>query len=517
MPTEIELKLALDPRAASRVARLPSLRTRATGAATTRTLRSTYFDTPDEALRRAGIALRLRRDGRVWLQTVKSAGTATAGLHTREEGEHRVRGGAIDLAKIDDADLQRRLAKWQAAGELAPRFATVFRRTAWLLQTADGAAIECALDRGEIRTPDGARSASICEVELELKAGQPAALFAFARELAQHVPLAPDERSKAERGYALLHGDSVTDAVKAEAVVLNGSNSAGAAFASIIGSGVAHLARNREAAMASPQYDPEHVHQMRVALRRLRTAFTLFAHLDPGLQSHAVLAELRFFASLLGDARNWDVFTGDILPSLKAASTEPALQTLLDRAARECIRSRRLVREALRSPRYTPLVLALGELALEARSRPALSAPLSSWATSELSARYRRLRKTARGLAAQSGEERHRVRIAAKRVRYAAEFFSSLYPERKVDKFLRRFTALQDVLGALNDLAMARALASSLTGRGRAPDARAQGLVLGWCMAREQALLESLLDGWKKVKRADVFWPEPVAARAMNP
>jgi triphosphatase len=332
------------------------------------------------------------------------------------------------------------------------------------------------------------------------------------------VPLAPDGRSKAERGYALLHGASAAAVSKAEALVLDGEASTGAAFAGILASGVAHLARNRDASLAGEQYDSEHVHQMRVALRRLRTAFTLFAGLDSELKAQPVLADLRFFARLFGDARNWDVLTGEILPSLAAApSTEPALQTLIRGAARHCARARRLVRDALRSPRYTLLVLALGELALEARARPALSAPLSSWAASVLSMRYRSLRKTARGLAAQTAAERHRVRIAAKKLRYAAEFLYTLYPKRKSEKFLRRFTALQDVLGALNDLATTRALVGSLAGQGRGADARAQGMVLGWCSAREQALLGSLVDCWKKVKRADVFWPEPIAAPATTP
>src|SRR5437016_4289529 len=205
MPAEIELKLAIDPKHAVRVASLPALQARA-GRPTTQKLTSIYFDTPENALLRDGWALRLRRAGRAWVQTLKGEGHAAGGLHAREESEHAIATSELDLYRVESGELRKRLLKWRNAGTLVPRFRTEFRRTAWLVEMPGGDRVECALDRGVVRTQDGKRSEPICEIELELKQGNAGALFELARELARHLPYELEDRSKADRGYALAGG-----------------------------------------------------------------------------------------------------------------------------------------------------------------------------------------------------------------------------------------------------------------------------------------------------------------------
>jgi len=513
MPTEVELKFAVDPEVAARVARLPLLSRLAPQGPVRQTLTSVYFDTSGADLRKSLLTLRLRREGRQWMQTLKDEVAAGGGLHVRAESDHPVAPGRLDLSKIDDRRLRKQLGRWQAAGELLPRFETVIRRTTWLLHAADGALLECALDRGEVRTVDGHRKAPLCEVELELKSGSPLALFAVARDLVNALPLAAESWSKAERGYALWRHEPLTKPRVAGPLVLHADATAAEAMSTIVGSGLAHLHRNWEAARASPRYDPEHVHQMRVASRRLRTAFAVFGQVDGGIEAHPLVAELRWLAGLLGEARNWDVLLAETFPKLLATfPDEPGLPALVRRAGIQRRRARRTVNEALRSGRYLALVLNLSEFTVAVRERPELSVPAAPVAARLLSQRRAQLRKRAKHLARLSGPERHRLRIAAKKLRYTAEFFGSLYAGGKLDRFLRRFSQLQKALGTLNDLATTRALMSTLAAGAGADAQRALGLCTGWSAGLEQGSLTDLARCWRAVEHTDRFWPDAVEA-----
>lgn len=509
MSNEVELKFTVDPGAAPGVARLPLLQALAAERPTSRTLQSIYFDTSGADLRRSHRTLRLRREGREWTQTLKEEVAPWDGLHVRAESEHPVARGGLDLSKIKDRRLRKQLARWQAAGELLPRFETVVRRTTWRLNVTEGAVVECALDRGEVHTTDRRRRTPLCELELELKSGSPSALFALARDLAHWLPLAPEDRSKAERGYALWRRELSTKPSMAGPLALHSRATAAEAMSKIVGSGLAHLHGNWEAARASSRYDPEHIHQMRVASRRLRTAFTVFGQVDRGLKAHPVVAELRWLGGLLGEARNWDVLLAETFPKLLATfPDEPALTALLHRATIQRRRARAALGGALDSARYVAVVLNLSEFVIAVRERPALSVPVAPVAAMILTRRHKQLRKRARHLAELSMTERHALRIAAKKMRYTAEFFGSLFKGGKLDRFLRRFGQLQNVLGALNDLATTRGLLSELAAGAYGDSRRALGLCVGWSTGLEEGSLTELARCWKAVARAPRFWPD---------
>lgn len=208
MAIEREIKLALPRDQVDAALRLFETRAGAPGRAIR--LENIYFDTPSLALARAKSALRLRRAPEGWLQTFKTVGVAQSGLHERHEWEMPVAGEALEIERLlqecDEAGVSTALT--QAAATLIPLFRTDFTRTLWTLEV-DGAQVEAAVDQGEITADVNGetRRAPICEIELELKGGDEAALHTLADVLTKALPgLAPDDISKAQRGYKLRAG-----------------------------------------------------------------------------------------------------------------------------------------------------------------------------------------------------------------------------------------------------------------------------------------------------------------------
>jgi inorganic triphosphatase YgiF len=208
MGIEREIKLALPRDQVDAALRLFETRAGKPGRAIR--LENIYFDTPALALARAKSALRLRRAPEGWLQTFKTVGVAQNGLHARHEWEMPVAGEALEIDRLlhecDEAGVSTALSA--AAANLIPLFRTDFQRTLWTLEV-DGAQVEAAIDQGEVSAEVNGvtRRTPICEIELELKSGDEAALHTLAAELAQALPgLAPDDISKAQRGYKLREG-----------------------------------------------------------------------------------------------------------------------------------------------------------------------------------------------------------------------------------------------------------------------------------------------------------------------
>lgn len=219
--------------------------------------------------------------------------------------------------------------------------------------------------------------------------------------------------------------------------------------------------------------DAESLHQMRVGLRRLRVLLDMFdalAPLPPELQEG-----LDWLSGELGAARNWDVLADSTLPAITGIHTE-ALQA----AARE--RARQLHRKllpALQSARHTALMLELNAWLRgrawrpEAGLRPddPLARPALDGLVPLVRKAHKRLRRRIGALDPDDAAARHRVRIAAKKARYAAEFFRDLLPRKEVKAYIQCLSRLQDRLGRLNDLAVAQELLPVLENSGHAHDA----------------------------------------------
>lgn len=508
-PTEVELKLLIDPADIAKLRRHPLLETQCPAGPMTRKLLSTYFDTDDLALKNNGVALRMRRDGRKWIQTVKAGGSVQLGLHQRPEWEAPVAGNAPDFTKIADPGLIRLFAAEKLRQRLRPAFVTEFSRTIWLLETASGDQIEMALDQGEIRA-DQAKS-PISEVELELKAGNPAALFELALALQETVPLCTENASKAERGYLLCAPQINSFAAKATPSGVTREMSVDAAFRAIAWNCIGQLQDNQ--VRLQQNYDPEYVHQMRVAVRRLRSALGLFAAAAPGMKNTALIEELRWLSGQLGAARDWDVFLAEILPPVVVAlPRDEGLDWLRHRTASLQEEAREQARAATASQRFHKLLLMLGgwlwrEPWRETATEDKLDQPVPDYAKSMLSKRHRQLRRHGHSLASLTFEQRHALRIAAKKLRYAAEFLSDLYPQKRTKRYLEALADLQDEFGVLNDLAVARRLLTRIgTDDGNVLQNRVIGVIFGWNANELERRLASMARAWRNFKRQKIFW-----------
>ena len=149
MADEIEIKLAVPPERAGEVRRLELLRQLAEKRGSTRQLSTVYFDTPDQALAKRGITLRIRSTGRRKLQTIKLPAEGPGGLQIQREVETPISGDWPEFDRISDLRLRRLFTHGGIAEGLAPLFLTEFKRSAWPLRF-NGSLIELAFDQGEI-------------------------------------------------------------------------------------------------------------------------------------------------------------------------------------------------------------------------------------------------------------------------------------------------------------------------------------------------------------------------------
>jgi inorganic triphosphatase YgiF len=508
---EVELKFAISPEHGARLGSLPVVQAAVHRRALTRTLHSIYYDTPDFALRREGCALRLRKTGGRWVQTVKRAGTAEAGLEQREEFETPLPAQVLNFPALVASGASAVFNDAQTRRALRPVFVTDFKRTSRDLALPSGAVIELAYDRGGITAGDA--GAGVSEIELELKAGDPLELLEFAHQLAEAMPLRLEPRSKAQRGYELA-ADVRPAPVKAVTPALSPEMSVTDAFRAVVLGCIAQLQANEQGVLDGADY--EYLHQARVAVRRLRSALSVFSRAFPKPAFLRQVGELRWLSGYLGPARDWDVLTLEALPEIAAALPgESGLHVLLERAARLRADADRAARDALASSRYTIALLQFVSalhrqpwLALEDEQAAAMrSRPLPEFAQGVLSRRHKRVRKAGRGHAELDAAGLHLLRIEIKKLRYAAEFFSRLWERKAVRDYTAALAALQELLGSLNDATTAERLCEALRDPAGGPDgAEALGLVRGWAAGTARAQLARLPEVWDAFRDTACFW-----------
>ena len=502
---EVELKLLVD--AKFKEALMKRLQPAATAAKQQReqNLSDIYYDTPALWLRQNQAGLRVRRAGDVWRQNMKVGDSVTSGLHKRPEWESATAGPTPDLTRllevIDNKKIRREVLGSAALGKrLTPIFTTSIKRTVWEIELPTGDQIECAFDAGTLEC--GNRKIPINELELELKSGDPVHLFDFALTLQQDIPLRIGNMSKADRGYALLMAQN-PDAVKAASLALRKDMSAEQGFQAIATNCIMHMQGN-ETSVVNDKENVESLHQMRVGMRRLRSALAMFKamlQLPTELQQ-----ELDWLAKELGDTRDWDVLAGSTLPAM-AKEIPAALQiaSLQQAALKKAQEHHAAAAAAVGSPRYTRLMLSLTRWMLAqgwreesaVASAHLLAEPVMLFAHKTLKRDQRRLRTCAQRLRTATPEARHRVRIAAKKTRYAAEFFDSLYSPKKVRPYVKALTGLQDELGLLNDAAVADRLLYEMSDGQPQLEARA-GFVRGFLSARVQDDGRAIIKRWKQ-------------------
>jgi inorganic triphosphatase YgiF len=505
---ETELKLRIPAGAVASLRRSSVLAALRQRRGSRRHLLTVYYDTPSLALAKKGLSLRVRHIGSRKVQGIKLAdGGGNGTIVRRPEFESEIEGDRPEIQRIPDEEVRRLVSEAAGTEPLAPAFVSDFGRTVWPVKLGDSE-IEVALDQGEIRAGTD-RALPVSELELELKSGRPDKLIELALALGRSLPIAVERQSKAERGFALLAGLGAKP-LRAEPVALAAEASAREAFLQLARNCLSQLGGNEAAVRAG---DPEGVHQMRVAARRLRALLACFRpYLAPRMVEE-IAGELRWLMEALEPARDLDVLIAETLgPVAERVPEEAALTPLREAAQRAVERAHAAARAAIAAPRYTAFLLTADlRLAGEDWAVPdaALDRPVTSLAHGMLRRRHRKLLKLGRGHRALKIEELHEIRIAAKKMRYVAEFFRSLYSRKLARRYLGRLARLQDRLGTLNDAVTGRRLLSELlpqSGLDAAEAARISGLVLGWQAARIHADLAVFTGEWEDFRELRPFW-----------
>jgi triphosphatase len=519
-PREIELKLDVPTRSLPRLTGSTLLNGAAMSARKPASLVSTYFDTNKLKLRRKGLSLRVRQIGRRLVQTVKQENGAGGALLVRGEWDHDIDAKQPDLDAMHDTALAPVLNK-KLKRSMKPVFETRVRRKVFQIQSGDSE-VELSLDTGTVEA--GRKSSPLCEVELELKQGQVIDLFRLAKKLAQEVPAQLAVKSKADRGYALLTGEKA-GAVKAVPIGLVPDTDVQSAFQIIARACLHQLLANEPVMLGA---EPEGLHQMRVALRRLRAAISLFSDMLTDPQTNALKAELKWIAGELGPARQLDVFLKRVLtPVADRKPHRSGVAVLLPelRQKREDAFAR--ARAAVESPRFRGLVIDTtawiesgdwmrnpDDLASTLRQRS-----LAATAAEQLRRRRKSILKRGKHLDQLDSQRRHRLRIQAKKLRYAAEFFAGAFPGKKSSRrreyFVTSLEKLQDALGDLNDIAVHESLSEQLVNKkdhggnrrgGRVKKAFVAGRLVGREEARIAPLLKAAEEAYEAFSKAKLYW-----------
>ncbi len=475
---------------------------------------SIYYDTGRLALRRAGILLRLRKQGASWQQTVKRQDDSSGGLTRRPEWQTPYP-NHFDFACVDDAELRDWLQRDKIAGRLAAVFETNFRRTVWQLDPAPDTRILVKLDRGWIAS--NGRRESISELELQLVSGSIENLYVLALELAQSQALPPLLLSKAERGYRLSLNTPAAP-VRARDVPIDANDTPLAAFRLIALDCLAHLQLNHDGAVRSD--DAEYVHQMRVATRRLRAAMRMFRPMLPAGFAEHLAPPLSELMRALGQARDLDVLMAEIVvPVARALPDEPRLTDLASAVTNRLYAARAHTRHVLRQPGYSQLLLTAGSLLQRA---PFIEPPGASTAPPLLQFADRRLHRLQKKVLELADAARidyppslHQLRIGIKRLRYAIEFFGPMIPGRSGATIIKRLAGLQDELGQLNDLASAGTLLMVCAGKD-AHLREAVTLIGGWHGTRHMDLLGDIPDKLKLIRGLNLPTLERSAAEGQG-
>lgn len=451
-------------------------------------LQAQYFETAGRALARAGLALRVRREGRRWVQTLKGAGD---GLFQRLEHEVvlTVPAGVVpqaDPARHDGTPAGAALRSALGGAPLVPACGTAITRGLRLVQ-AGRQQVEVALDRGFLL--GSGRKAPVHELEFELKAGTADGLLRLADTWVGRYGLVLDTRTKAERGDRLARGEAVGPARKAAAQALPPDAGGDAALRAIVGNCLQQILGNASEVAHGP-YEPEHIHQLRVGLRRLRSVLRELAALSPAVDPAWATALEALFRQL-GAARDRDALAQRLLPALRAAGADGLTLPPADDAPPPP--------QLLAAPATTRLWLALLGFVSGAA---APGEPFAPQAAARLARLHRAVRRDAARFVQLDDEHRHRLRKRLKRLRYLCEFAAPCFPAKAVRAYLKRVAPAQEALGEFNDVCVARALLQPAAATGEAQAAFA----LGWLAHEHADAVRRCRAPLAALRKAEPFW-----------
>jgi triphosphatase len=503
---EIELKLLVDPDRLADFNDAPIIATHARNKGTRKHLKAVYYDTAERTLLRSGLTLRVRQSGARFTQTVKAESKDDP--LRRGEWEASVPSITPDLA-LAMPFLPEELRAELERHALEAVFTTDIRRHQRIVELPSGT-VEVAFDHGHLKS--GERSAPVSEIELELKGGSRSALYDLALGLAEHADVRPSIRSKSARGFELA-ADAPPTVRRPGKIRLDPATALDDTFAAILRGCFGHLLQSLPA--AEDGRDVEGVHQLRVALRRLRAAFDLMRTVGPLNKLEALRAEAKWLAQNLSAARDWDIFQGATLPTIaKACPGIAGFDALAAAGEKRRSAAYGKVRLVLAERRASLFLLVLGgwieergwrsDFAPEALGQ--LAEPAVNFARRVLSEQYAKVLKRGRHLKTLEAEERHRLRLAVKKLRYVSEFLLPLYGQRKpTRRFARKLAELQEELGGYNDMAVTASLLATI-GTSGADSGTAAAAIAGWQAHAMVGVEPRLRDSWSDFAKAKLPW-----------
>lgn len=497
---EIELKLRGAPaRLKAAVARLE--KTAVKDSSFRKTLRAVYFDTAKDDLCAKGLSLRVRDEDGRFVQTLKQTDAGADAL-ARGEWSDDIASPTPELVTTDSG---RRLRQVWRDVRLLPRFQTDIARRGFLVRPRRGAVVEVVLDLGEIHAAGRDVALPVAEIELELKKGGPGAIYDVALQLLDQGPFRIEPRSKSDRGYSLIAADGRTSAVKADAAAAQESEMLAETLRAAARRHFGQFLANMAGAAA---HDADSIHQMRVAMRRLRAALYAVRDRLPEASYESVRLKLKALLQFLGAARDWEVLT-ERLSDIDDAELDD-LSTQDDvRHAADAQRRRALLRAAdvLGSREGTRTLLEAMRWFEDlpgSRDGAGLKTSTDAAAARILAHLFARVRRRGRHFGRLSVAERHRLRIACKTLRYNIELFGALYDRRAVGRFLKRIKPVQDDLGHLNDVSRAHDLLGDLAKS--SPRKAAADAVVARLDARVAAADSRVRKHVTALRKAKPFW-----------
>jgi inorganic triphosphatase YgiF len=456
-------------------------------------LQAKYYDTPERLLAKNGMALRLRKEDDQWVQTFKAAGQSH--LHRVEEEIHLgqcEKEPDLNLELYQDNKIVIGLLH-EALGtevkKLTLQFETDVQRTYHVFE-ADNTAIEVCLDDGVVKTADA--QSIICEVEFELKQGAVKTLIQFAQQWINRYALWLDVRSKAERGNLLALGQAVSPAVHAKALTLNKDITAEEALKKIIDNCLGQFLPNM-AAIADGVAEAEHIHQARVSLRRLRSALKHFSswsnEVNPLWEEQ--IAEL---FRKLGDTRDEDAIRTEVLPIIQQHGSPELLLPVSAQPLKE-------LSILFTSSDTIKLLLGLLAFAYSEKNSKSKTGGLKKYIKKSLDKLHHKVISHAEHFSELEVTEQHKIRKKAKQLRYCVEFISSLYPDKKVQQYLKQLQPVQNTLGQYNDLFIAEGIFNKAV-----ENDSSFWFALGWVKAKQPHLQKRSAKALQTFSQAETFW-----------
>ena len=509
---EMELKGVFKAEQLEQLKGLSVIRELAVDKAVSRVLTTTYFDTPDHALNKHGFSLRVRKTGQTYTQCLKRQSEPLGAIIGRTEWEAKIPDQIPQIDLLENKKIRTKL-KRLTGDNLQAVFQSVVRRQSRKLKFEDGTSVSLDIDVGEVIAGDEGQP--ICEFELELLSGSAAHIFELGRIINQTVPFRISTVSKAARGYSLLSKEEPR-AQKWQRPKLLKNSTAEQAVVDNLQQTISSLLANEALVLLG---DAEAIHQMRVALRRLRAGLEVFQTNIVQEKYDRIVGEAQWLGDELSAARSWDVFIDEfVAPVAKLSRPTTGFELLLSAAEKERVLHRKQARSAVNSARYTEFILELSiwrcsdnwwDSAASSKAID-LSEPVRKFCAKQLKKQNKIVRKKFKKLGKMSEDERHKLRLSVKKLRYTIDFCANIYLDKQVSIFQKRLNPVQAGLGFLNDVLAAELLVEKLMGVKSDPATPAwlytAGIVIGWHRREAKLTEKKLFKDVNRFLKTYAFW-----------